>query len=701
MTGKTIGISLGTSNSVAAIIENGQTKIMENSEGDRMTPSTVAFTDMGELLVGLPAKRQAFTNPINTITGVKRLIGKRFEDESVQSDIKLFPYNVVKVDNGDAWIEVNGQNMAPPEIIARIFRKLKETAELNLGKEVTEAVVTVPAYFNASQRQAVKDAGHIAGFQATHFISDSVAAALAYGMDKVRSDQRLVVYDLGGGTFDISIINIDVVDGEHQFEVLSSSGDTHLGGEDFDMRLVDFLIKKFELDEDIDLRGDMLALQRLKEAAEKAKIELSTSQQTVVSLPYITANETGPKHLSIDVTRNDLESLVGDLIQKTFEACKIAIDDAGISASEISEVILVGGQTRMPKVQEEVSHFFGKLPRKDVNPEEVSAIGAAIKAGVLDGHIKNVTLLDINPISLGIETLGGVMTKLIDKNTTIPTHSTQTFSTAEDNQTAITCHVLQGENEKASENKSLGRFDLAGIPPAPRGVPQIEVSFDIDANGILNVSAKDKATGKAQSIIVRASGGLSKDEIHRMSLDNESKHVSTISHIEEISDVNTQRDIPKESDKIFISYRRELSADVTGRIYDRLSQHFEKKNIFKDVDSVPLGFDFRKFIDNEVSKCRIMLVVISKDWTSVKNTEGKRRIDDPKDFVRIEVESALKRNIPIIPILAGTVTIPSELELPDSLKDLTYRNAIAVRSDPDFHRDVDRLIRGIENIFEM
>ena len=519
--GKIIGIDLGTTNSCVSVVEGDSTKVIENSEGDRTTPSVVAFADDGEVLVGQSAKRQAVTNPQNTLFAIKRLIGRKFTDDVVQRDIKMVPYSIVSADNGDAWVEAGGKKMAPPEVAARILMKMKKTAEEYLGEEVTEAVITVPAYFNDSQRQATKDAGKIAGLDVKRIINEPTAAALAYGMDKKRGDRKLAVFDLGGGTFDVSIIELAEVDGEHQFEVLSTNGDTFLGGEDFDLRLIEYLADEFKKDSGIDIHNDPLALQRLKDAAEKTKIELSSSQQTDVNLPYITADAAGPKHLNVKVTRAKLESLVEDLIERTIEPCRIALEDAGLSTSEIDDVILVGGQTRMPKVQEAVQNFFGKEPRRDVNPDEAVAVGASIQGGVLAGDVKDVLLLDVTPLSLGIETMGGVMTKLIEKNTTIPTNASQVFSTADDNQAAVTVHVLQGEREIASANKSLGRFDLADIPPARRGTPQIEVSFDIDANGILNVSAKDKATGKEQSIVIKASSGLSDDEIDNMVKDAE------------------------------------------------------------------------------------------------------------------------------------------------------------------------------------
>ena len=518
---KIIGIDLGTTNSCVAVMEGDKARVIENSEGDRTTPSVVAFTNEGEVLVGQSAKRQAVTNPHNTLFAIKRLIGRKFDDDVVKRDVDMVPYKIVRADNGDAWVEVNGKKMAPPEISAKVLQKMKKTAEDYLGETVKEAVITVPAYFNDSQRQATKDAGRIAGLDVKRIINEPTAAALAYGMDKQTGDRKIAVYDLGGGTFDISIIEIAEIDGEHQFEVLSTNGDTFLGGEDFDMRIIDFLVETFKKEQGVDLRNDPLALQRLKEGAEKAKIELSSSQQTDINLPYITADASGPKHLNIKLTRAKLESLVEDLVSSTVEPCKVALNDAGLTTADINDVILVGGQTRMPMVQAKVEEFFGKAPRKDVNPDEAVAVGAAIQGGVLAGDVKDVLLLDVTPLSLGIETMGGVMTKLIEKNTTIPTKASQVFSTADDNQTAVTVHVLQGEREMASANKSLGRFDLTDIPPAPRGVPQIEVNFDIDANGILNVSAKDKATGKEQSIVIKASSGLDESEIERMVKDAE------------------------------------------------------------------------------------------------------------------------------------------------------------------------------------
>ncbi len=615
--GKIIGIDLGTTNSCVAIMEGGKARVIENSEGDRTTPSIVAFTKDDEVLVGQSAKRQAVTNPQNTLFAIKRLIGRRYKDDVVQKDRGMVPYKIVEADNGDAWVDVSGKKLAPPEISARVLMKMKKTAEDYLNQEIKEAVITVPAYFNDSQRQATKDAGKIAGLDVKRIINEPTAAALAYGMDKKRGDSKIAVYDLGGGTFDISIIEIAEVDGEHQFEVLSTNGDTFLGGEDFDLRIIDYLSDSFKKDSGIDLHNDPLALQRLKEAAEKAKIELSSSQQTEINLPYITADQSGPKHLNIKLTRAKLESLVEDLITRTVDPCKTALKDAGVKPSDISDVILVGGQTRMPKVQEMVKEIFAKEPRKDVNPDEAVALGAAIQAGVLAGDVKDVLLLDVTPLSLGIETLGGVMTKLIEKNTTIPTKASQVFSTAEDNQGAVTVHVLQGEREVASANKSLGRFDLADIPPAPRGVPQIEVAFDIDANGILNVSAKDKATGKEQSIVIRASSGLSEDEVERMVKDAEShaaedkefhelvsarNHADNLIHatnkslkelgekVEESEKKNIESAIEalqeamKGNDKKAIESKTEALQEVAGKLAERVYKQQAEAGASKDSD---------------------------------------------------------------------------------------------------------------------
>ncbi|TXL20325.1 molecular chaperone DnaK [Methylococcaceae bacterium HT5] len=556
---KMIGIDLGTTNSCVAVLENGKARVIENSEGARTTPSIIAFTKDDEVLVGQSAKRQAVTNPENTLFAIKRLIGRRFKDKEVQKDIKMVPYNIIEAENGDAWVECHGKKMAAPEVSSRILMKLKKDAEAFLGEEVNEAVITVPAYFNDSQRQATKDAGRVAGLEVKRIINEPTAAALAFGMDQTPGDSTIAVYDLGGGTFDISIIEIAEVEGEHQFEVLATNGDTFLGGEDFDLRIIDYLATEFKKDNGIDLHNDPLALQRLKEAAEKAKIELSSAEQTDVNLPYVTADASGPKHLNVKLTRAKLESLVDELIQRTKGPCETALKDSGLSAKDIDHVILVGGQSRMPKVQEIVQSIFGKEPRKDVNPDEAVALGAAIQAGVLGGDVKDVLLLDVTPLSLGIETMGGVMTKLIDKNTTIPTNAAQVFSTADDNQTAVTVHVLQGEREVATGNKSLGRFDLSDIPPARRGVPQIEVTFDIDANGILNVSAKDKATGKEQSIVIKASSGLSDDEVERMIKDAEAHAEEDKKVTELVSARNTAESMINATEKSI----EELAEQVT------------------------------------------------------------------------------------------------------------------------------------------
>lgn len=580
--GKIIGIDLGTTNSCVSIMEAGVPKVIENSEGARTTPSIVAYQDDGEIVVGASAKRQAVTNPKNTIFAVKRLIGRRFEEKEVQKDIDLMPYSIVKNDNGDAWVVAQGKKIAPPQVSSEILRKMKKTAEDYLGEEVTEAVITVPAYFNDAQRQATKDAGRIAGLDVKRIINEPTAAALAFGMDKKEGDRKIAVYDLGGGTFDISIIEISEIDGEHQFEVLSTNGDTFLGGEDFDQRLMDYLCDEFKKDQAIDLRKDVLALQRLKEAAEKAKIELSSTNQTEVNLPYITADATGPKHMAIKLTRAKFEALVDELIERTVKPCEMAIKDSGLKIADISDVILVGGQTRMPKVQEKVKAIFGREPRKDVNPDEAVAVGAAIQGGVLKGDVKDVLLLDVTPLSLGIETLGGVSTKLIKKNTTVPTKASQTFSTADDNQSAVTIHVLQGEREMASGNKSLGQFNLEGIPPSARGMPQIEVTFDIDANGIMHVSAKDKATGKENKITIKANSGLSEEEIQRMVKDAEANAEEDKKVLELVSARNTADALVHSTKKSLAEYGDKLEAAEKSAIEGGIK---ELEEVLKDASA--------------------------------------------------------------------------------------------------------------------
>ncbi|QKS30761.1 MAG: molecular chaperone DnaK [Candidatus Accumulibacter similis] len=583
--GKVIGIDLGTTNSCVAVMENGKPKVIENSEGARTTPSIVAYAEDDEVLCGAPAKRQAVTNPKNTLYAIKRLIGRRFEEKEVQKDISLMPFRILKADNGDAWVEVRGKKIAPPQVSAEVLRKMKKTAEDYLGEEVSEAVITVPAYFNDSQRQATKDAGRIAGLEVKRIINEPTAAALAFGMDKKQGDKKIAVYDLGGGTFDISIIEIAEVEGEHQFEVLSTNGDTFLGGEDFDQRLIDYIIEEFKKETGVNLKADVLALQRLKDAAEKAKIELSSGQQTEINLPYITADASGPKHLTQKITRAKFESLVDDLVERTIEPCRIALKDAGCRIGDINDVILVGGQTRMPKVQDKVKEFFGREPRRDVNADEAVAVGAAIQGGVLQGEVKDVLLLDVTPLSLGIETLGGVMTKLIKKNTTIPTKATQVFSTADDNQSAVTIHVLQGEREMAGGNKSLGQFNLSDIPPAPRGMPQIEVTFDIDANGILHVSAKDKATGKENKIKIQASSGLSEDEVQRMVRDAE-LHAEEDRKAHELAEARNQCDAMIHTvKKSLAEYGKEL-ADSEKATIEKAIKDAEEAIRGNDIDAI-------------------------------------------------------------------------------------------------------------------